>query len=299
MAALDFPAAPAANQLFAAPNGIIYQWTGGLWTPYGTTALPGMAAAPTYDMRNDAVLGSVTIPMDDTIPQISEGQRLFQRVYTANYASNPIDVDVDAQFGSGGAGVNCILALFIDNAPDAVAVKMNNLNVAQAFLSNRLRWRGVLAAGPHTFEVRYGNNAGGVYLSRNDSGRYLGGSLQATMTIAEIGQGAQGPVGNKGPDGNPGQGARAWALFNNAAALLGSFNVSSITKITGGQYYVNFNAQPPSVNYSCFACCNGGPGIMTNSYPDPGNAARAIVVSANSVTQGYQDGSPYTFSAFW
>lgn len=40
MAAIDFPASPAVNQLFVAPNGVTYQWTGVLWLPVGgTTAL--------------------------------------------------------------------------------------------------------------------------------------------------------------------------------------------------------------------------------------------------------------------
>lgn len=37
MAAIDFPASPAANQIFVAPNGVTYQWTGALWLPIGGT----------------------------------------------------------------------------------------------------------------------------------------------------------------------------------------------------------------------------------------------------------------------
>ena len=37
MAAIDFPNAPAANQIFVAPNGVTYQWTGTLWLPIGGT----------------------------------------------------------------------------------------------------------------------------------------------------------------------------------------------------------------------------------------------------------------------
>ena len=199
MAALDFPASPVNGQLFVAGNGVTYQYNSakGLWL---ATTLSGVVATPTWDYRNDAVLGSVVIPQDDTIPQITEGQRLFSRSFTAVDPSHPIEVDADAQFGSGGAGVNCVLALFIDGAPDAVATKIVNLNVAQAFITNRLRWRGVLSAGAHTFEVRWGH-AGNIYLARNDNGRLYGGTLQATMSVSEIGVGPQGPPG---PQGAPG-----------------------------------------------------------------------------------------------
>ena len=37
MAALDFPAAPTVGQLFAAPNGVTYQWNGVLWLMVSTT----------------------------------------------------------------------------------------------------------------------------------------------------------------------------------------------------------------------------------------------------------------------
>lgn len=37
MAAIDFPSAPAANQIFVAPNGVTYQWNGSLWLPIGGT----------------------------------------------------------------------------------------------------------------------------------------------------------------------------------------------------------------------------------------------------------------------
>ena len=37
MAAIDFPNSPAANQIFVAPNGVTYQWTGTLWLPIGGT----------------------------------------------------------------------------------------------------------------------------------------------------------------------------------------------------------------------------------------------------------------------
>jgi hypothetical protein len=37
MAAIDFPASPAANQIFVAPSGVTYQWNGTLWLPIGGT----------------------------------------------------------------------------------------------------------------------------------------------------------------------------------------------------------------------------------------------------------------------
>jgi hypothetical protein len=199
MAAIDFPNAPAANQVFNAPNGVAYIWTGSIWKVYSPAALLP-TAAPTFDMTNATFPAVGVIPFDDTIPQISEGARVFQRVFTAQNAGNPIDVDAEIVTGTGGAGVNYGLCLFIDNAPDAVAAKAMNVNVAQALVPLRIRWRGVLAAGTHTFELRYGGGSA-AYINRNDSGRFYGGALQATMSITEVGVGAQGPPGVQGPPG--------------------------------------------------------------------------------------------------
>jgi len=38
MAALDFPAAPTTGQTWGAPNGVIYRWTGTLWTAIGNVS---------------------------------------------------------------------------------------------------------------------------------------------------------------------------------------------------------------------------------------------------------------------
>lgn len=194
MAALDFPNAPTDGQLFSGANGVVYQWNAAktLWLAYpGTPAV----SAPTYDSRSDASVSLTgTIPMDDTIPQITEGNRLFQRSYTAVDPTRSIEVSVDANFGNGSAGLNYVLALFIDNAPDAITTRVCVNNVAQTLGFLTLRWRGVLSAGPHTFEIRCGS----AYLARNDTQRFFGGSIQSTMVIQEIGVGVQGPPGPLG-----------------------------------------------------------------------------------------------------
>lgn len=47
--------------------------------------------------------------------------------------------------------------------------------------------------------------------------------------------------------------AKAWAQFSGGTSpvILASFNVSSITKVSTGQYYVNYTTAMPSANYSC------------------------------------------------
>jgi hypothetical protein len=63
--------------------------------------------------------------------------------------------------------------------------------------------------------------------------------------------------------------AKAWVNFNGTGtpAIRSSFNVSSITRITTGQYTVNFTTAMPNTNYVplCGAEWGGGQNIGTQS----------------------------------
>lgn len=52
--------------------------------------------------------------------------------------------------------------------------------------------------------------------------------------------------------------AKAWVKFNGTGtvAIKNSFNVSSITDVTTGQYYVNFTSAMPTSEY-CVVGCSG------------------------------------------
>jgi len=87
-------------------------------------------------------------------------------------------------------------------------------------------------------------------------------------------QGAPGVQGNAGVQGAPGT-ARAWAVVNKFGSLATSFNVTSVTLITTGQYCVHL---APSV----FA----GAGVATVSpfyYADDTNAAPSTTMSVTTV----------------
>jgi hypothetical protein len=202
MAAIDFPNAPALNQLFTASNGITYQWDGTTWVVYGTSGvISGATAAPTYDTYNTKLLLSGEWTVGDNVMQITHGKELFNRSFTALDATHPIEVDVDVPFGAGGAAVWCIAGIFIDGAANAVSQVAVVTNTQWGAFA-RVRWQGVIAAGPHTFSVRCGGaNGQGCYINGNDSYRVGGGVQRCAMTIREIGTGVQGPPGQPGPAG--------------------------------------------------------------------------------------------------
>lgn len=95
-----------------------------------------------------------------------------------------------------------------------------------------------------------------------------------------------------------GRGVRAWVNWTGGTATIrSSFNVSSITRLGAGLYHVNFTTAAPHATYVALAAGDGGPGVFTSGRPD--TAARAFVYSANTLVQGYQDATPYSFAAFW
>lgn len=56
--------------------------------------------------------------------------------------------------------------------------------------------------------------------------------------------------------------AKAWASFNGSTAtIIGSFNVSSITRVATGQYTINFTTAMPDTNFADF----GGAGKWSDA----------------------------------
>jgi hypothetical protein len=79
-----------------------------------------------------------------------------------------------------------VQGLFVDGAAAAVGQAVVYLG-AQWIVGCRLYWQGVLAAGAHTFTLRYSGSGGtGCYTLQNDSGRLGGGAMRNTMTISEL-----------------------------------------------------------------------------------------------------------------
>jgi len=196
MAALDFPNSPTTNQLFTAPNGVIYQWTGTLWQAYGTTGLVNVGAAPTFDSTSAFLLdNSAGYNITGSTPMTSgQGTQIFSRVFTANNPANPIQVSVTSVVGGGNAGT-CCLALFVDGV--SVAQQGGVYNTSWG-LPVSLYWQGVLSAGAHTFMLRFVGTTG-LYINGANGTPY---QLQkTTMVISEVAQAAAGPAGVQGPPG--------------------------------------------------------------------------------------------------
>lgn len=89
---------------------------------------------------------------------------------------------------------------------------------------------------------------------------------------------------------------RAWVNFvGSSASIQGSFNVSSITRNTTGDYTLNFTNAMPDANYSPIAICSGvGNDIKFNIYSTANNSAPVLMTASQVRLRAWTGTDAYT-----
>jgi hypothetical protein len=308
------PASPVVNQLWwnsndTSPGGgqlyIYFQDADSTqWVPAAPAAQgPAPVATPTYDIFNTLLTDvSGTGGNVDTPLQITNGTQVFSRSFTAVDPAHPIEVDISGFMGVGTTGVWAQLALFIDGAANAVAQKGQNIN---ASTGNDLRvyWQGVLSPGPHTFSVRLASSSGSTAAALNGmpGGRVGGGAMRTTMTIKEIGVGAQGPQGPIGPAGGS-TFPVVVCTFDNTGTILqqinaGGYSASSVTKTSAGQFTLN-GTFPPAPQVSLTIQSLAGNGFIGFLAAGAAPSATAISVASVNGSSALADAARYTVTVY-
>lgn len=132
-------------------------------------------------------LGTI-LPIDDTIPQNTEGDEVMTVAITPTNASSTLLIDVHANIGAGGAGDEVACAVFVDTTADAIAA-------AQTFGQNTgtmmaLDFNHTLSAGSttaRTYKVRCGGAAAAdSFLNGTTASRMFGGVAISSITVTEI-----------------------------------------------------------------------------------------------------------------
>ena len=131
--------------------------------------------------------GSTTIPIDDTIPQITEGDQYMTRTITPTSASNVLLIQVVVFCGISAASMNVTVALFVGTTTNALAAIARNTGGANNLGINTFNH--YMTAGVTTeltFRVRAGgNDASTMTFNGNVGGRYFGGVAASSITITE------------------------------------------------------------------------------------------------------------------
>lgn len=130
--------------------------------------------------------GATAIPLDDTIPQNTEGDQYMSLAVTPQAAGNIITVEALVFIAGAGPSGRMMAALFQDANVNALAT------AASAALSSTitdglvLRYRyAAPSAATTTFKIRAGGNAGGVTFNGEGGARLFGGSFCSHITITE------------------------------------------------------------------------------------------------------------------
>lgn len=129
--------------------------------------------------------GSTAMPLDDTIPQITEGQEYFTLSFTPQSASSTLVIEVTLHVAAVGAGANEIVAgLFVDSTANALAAA--SFDSAGDLGTIVLRHK--VASGStsaRTYRVRAGRADANTLSVNGGSTRLLGGVLTSSIEVKE------------------------------------------------------------------------------------------------------------------
>jgi len=148
--------------------------------------VPGLSIQKRTTTTSADTSGTTVMVFDDTIPQITEGDELFQVSITPKDGSNILQVEVDVPVMSQGSGTFVIGAIFRDTNTDAIAAQVVTPISGPAVHSFRLLYREpALSATLTTFSFRYGGTAGTTYINSRAAGGILSTSTIASISVTE------------------------------------------------------------------------------------------------------------------
>lgn len=164
-----------AQEVYVQGNGLTV-FNGGTQGAFGY----GYAETNTYT----TVTGN--IPIDDTIPQNTEGDEILSASITTHSASSKVEVTVSMYGSVGTAGAWWNYAFFRDSGTDAIAASTRRVGTELSTITYSFVDTSPGSAGSHTYHLRAGANTGNLYLNGNTSQRYFGGVGKCTLTVKEI-----------------------------------------------------------------------------------------------------------------
>ena len=136
---------------------------GQVLTSNGAGALPTMQDAGSGKIVKVAVetlasysTTTTNIPVDNTIPQSTEGAELMTLAYTPEDPLNILSIEFIAPFTDGGGGVTYVFALFKDSDASAVIAGASRSNGGIGAASFILPYEEVAGSGARTYKIRFG-----------------------------------------------------------------------------------------------------------------------------------------------
>lgn len=139
-------------------------------------------------ITGEVATGTTTIPNDNTIPQITEGDEYMSKAIVATAAANVLEVEAEGMFAHSVGAAQFGFALFQDataNALAAMGIRIDAggdkypLSLRHVFVSG--------VAGSTTLRIRAGSEtAGTTTFNGNGGARFYGGIYASCLHIKEI-----------------------------------------------------------------------------------------------------------------
>jgi hypothetical protein len=149
--------------------------------------LPGQLLNTKAVLDGAVASGSTTVPLDDTIPQNTEGDQYMALAFTPSHKANVLKVESDFN-GSINAVSAAVMSLFQDSTANALATcyaVIAGPGYRQHLSLNYLMRAGTTAST--TFKIRVGGNTGTVTFNGNAGAtREMGGVMNSGLVIQEL-----------------------------------------------------------------------------------------------------------------
>lgn len=148
----------------------------------------GFAVQVAYSQSGAAATGATVLPLDDTIPQNTEGDEYLTVSITPKATSHVLRIDVLLVLANSAAGYGMTAALFQDSTANALAATAATCGATNELVTLRLTHHMVAGTtSATTFRVRAGASVAGTTTLNGSAGaRLLGGVSASSISVTEI-----------------------------------------------------------------------------------------------------------------
>ena len=131
---------------------------------------------------------STAIPLDDTIPQNTEGTEQVTVAITPTNASNILIIEAVFQGSNSTGSSETVLTICQDSVVNAIHASHGGTEGGQDRINHRALHRMVAGTtSSTTFKMRFGTSTGTCYRNANFAGtRMFGGIMQCYIKVTEI-----------------------------------------------------------------------------------------------------------------
>lgn len=162
------------------------------WDTLVSTDLPtGTVLQMVQSIITTSTTGTTTIPLDDTIPQNTEGDQVTTVSITPKYTTSRLVIRGWVHYANDtSAATREVLALFQDSTAGALAAGVKSRTSGENDLIQCVRVEHEMAAGTTsstTFKIRVGASSASTTRINGEGGaRILGGVLNSGIVIYEV-----------------------------------------------------------------------------------------------------------------